>query len=181
MGKDVPEFVAACAACARARRHGKKGATVSLSSGFHPQSNGQTEQANQDLETALRCMVADNPTTWSKSLMCVEYAHNSLPSSATGLSPFESSLGYQQPLFPDQEPKVGVPSAQAFVRRCRRSWNKACASLMTFAKDLGTLPEKGQANRRRTPAPRYRAGQMVECSTPGQGFPVPGELGGLWA
>ncbi|KAI3353056.1 hypothetical protein L3Q82_019628 [Scortum barcoo] len=31
------------------------GATPSLSSGYHPQSNGQTERANQSLETALRC------------------------------------------------------------------------------------------------------------------------------
>ncbi|KAI2647803.1 Transposon Tf2-6 polyprotein [Labeo rohita] len=35
------------------------GATVSLSSGFHPQSNGQTERANQDLERTLRCTVAE--------------------------------------------------------------------------------------------------------------------------
>lgn len=32
------------------------GASVSLSSGFHPQSNGQTERANQDLERVLRCL-----------------------------------------------------------------------------------------------------------------------------
>lgn len=31
------------------------GATASLSSGFHPQSNGQTERLNKELETALRC------------------------------------------------------------------------------------------------------------------------------
>ncbi|KAK9513191.1 hypothetical protein VZT92_026747 [Zoarces viviparus] len=39
------------------------GATVSLSSGFHPQSNGQTERKNQEMETALRCMVSRNPAT----------------------------------------------------------------------------------------------------------------------
>ncbi|KAI3362832.1 hypothetical protein L3Q82_001874 [Scortum barcoo] len=36
------------------------GATPSLSSGYHPQSNGQTERANQSLETALRCVAARN-------------------------------------------------------------------------------------------------------------------------
>ena len=38
------------------------------------------------------------------------------PSSATGLSPFQCAYGYQPPLFPDLEPEVAVPSAQAFVR-----------------------------------------------------------------
>ncbi len=69
------------------------GATVSLSSGYHPQSNGQTERANQDLERMLRCVVSQNPSSWSQQLSWVEYAHNSLPVSGTGLSPFEGSLG----------------------------------------------------------------------------------------
>ncbi len=55
------------------------GATVSLSSGFHPQTNGQTERANQDLERVLRCLVTQNPTSWCQQLSWVEYAHNSLP------------------------------------------------------------------------------------------------------
>uniref|UniRef100_A0A673MHB7 Integrase catalytic domain-containing protein n=1 Tax=Sinocyclocheilus rhinocerous TaxID=307959 RepID=A0A673MHB7_9TELE len=95
------------------------GASVSLSSGFHPQSNGQTERANQDLERVLRCLVAQNPSSWSQQLSWVEYAHNSLPVSSTGLSPFECSLGYQPPIFPDLESEVAVPSAHAFIQRCR--------------------------------------------------------------
>ncbi|KAJ8011540.1 hypothetical protein DPEC_G00059290 [Dallia pectoralis] len=87
-------------------------------------------------------MVADIPTTWS----------NSLPSSATGLSPFERSLGYQPPLFPNQELEVGVPSAQGFVRCCRRTWNKARSSLLKTAARC-----QRQADRLRTPAPRYWA------------------------
>ncbi|KAI3355642.1 hypothetical protein L3Q82_004175 [Scortum barcoo] len=70
------------------------GITVSFSSGFHPQTNGQTERTNQDLESALRCVVSANPSSWSSYLPWVEYSHNSLTSSATGLSPFEASLGY---------------------------------------------------------------------------------------
>ncbi len=60
------------------------GATLSLSSGFHPQSNGQTERANQDLERMLRCLDSQNPSSWSQQLSWVEHAHNSLPVSATG-------------------------------------------------------------------------------------------------
>ncbi|KAI3372638.1 hypothetical protein L3Q82_023114 [Scortum barcoo] len=69
------------------------GASVSLTSGFHPQSNGQTERTNQDLESALRCVTAGNQSTWCTYLPWVELArHNSLVSSATGVSPFEASL-----------------------------------------------------------------------------------------
>lgn len=65
------------------------GASVSLSSGFHPQTNGQAERAYQDLKAALRCVAAQNPSLWSSHLAWVEYTHNSLTSSATGVSPFK--------------------------------------------------------------------------------------------
>ena len=136
------------------------GASASLSSGFHPQSNGQTERVNQDLEVTLRCLVSDNPSSWCNQLTWVEYSHNSLPSSSTGLSPFECALGYQPPLFPEQEREVEVPSVQDFVRRCRRTWKKARSSLLSTA----AMNQK-QADRHRQPAPCYQLGQEVWLST----------------
>uniref|UniRef100_A0A3Q2VPW7 Integrase catalytic domain-containing protein n=1 Tax=Haplochromis burtoni TaxID=8153 RepID=A0A3Q2VPW7_HAPBU len=132
------------------------GARVSLSSGFHPQSNGQTERLNQELEAALRCMASQNPTSWVTFLPWVEYAHNSLTSSATGLSPFEASLGYQPPLFPEDELGLAVPSARHHLRRCQRVWLRARQALLR-TKEQHTR----HANRRRTPAPDYQPGQKV--------------------
>ncbi len=136
------------------------GASVSLSSGFHPQSNGQTERANQDLERVLRCLVTQNPASWSQHLSWVEYAHNSLPVSSTGLSPFECSLGYQPPIFPSLETEVAVPSAHAFVQRCRRTWRRARETLLRVG-----ARTKAQADRHRLKPSVYVVGQKVWLSS----------------
>ncbi len=136
------------------------GATVSLSSGFHPQSNGQTERANQDLERTLRCVVSKNPSSWSQQLSMVEYAHNTLPVSSTGLSPFECSVGYQPPIFPSLESEVAVPSAHAFVQRCHRTWTRARETLL----QVGSRT-KAKADRHRSRPPVYVVGQKVWLST----------------
>ena len=136
------------------------GATVSLSSGYHPQSNGQSERLNQELEVGLRCLTARNPASWSKQLIWVEYAHNTLPCSSTGLSPFQCVYGYQPPLFADLEREVGVPSAQALVRRCRRMWTWARRVLLHKSSMY-----KRAADRHRSRAPVYAEGQNVWLST----------------
>uniref|UniRef100_A0A674M8X6 ribonuclease H n=1 Tax=Takifugu rubripes TaxID=31033 RepID=A0A674M8X6_TAKRU len=132
------------------------GATVSLSSGYHPQSNGQAERANQALEAALRCVTTSNPASWSKFLPWVEYSLNAMESSATGMSPFQCFLGYQPPLFPQQELEIAVPSTRAHLRQCRRIWKTARKAILR-----ATEQSRRSANRRRRPAPAYRPGQKV--------------------
>ena len=136
------------------------GATVSLSSGYHPQSNGQTERLNQELEVGLRCLSSRNPASWSKQLIWVEYAHNTLPCSSTGLTPFQCVYGYQPPIFDALEREVGVPAAQALVRRCRRTWTRARQVLLHKSSEY-----KKAADRRRSKAPTYTQGQKVWLST----------------
>ncbi|KAI3367172.1 hypothetical protein L3Q82_008231 [Scortum barcoo] len=120
------------------------GATVSLSSGYHPESNGQTERLNQELETCLRCLVAQNQASWSDHLTWVEYTHNSLVH------------GYQPPLFPTNEEEVTVLSAHTMARRCRKIWAAARRMLLR-----GQERMKAAADRHRRPAPVYTPGQKV--------------------
>ncbi len=127
---------------------------MSLLSGYHPETNGQTERLNQELETGLRCLTSQNPAAWSKMLVWVEYAHNTLPSASTGLTPFQCVFGYQPPLFPELEAEVSVPSAITLVRQCWRMWARAPQTLLR-----SSAAYKKAADRRRRPD--YSPGQRV--------------------
>lgn len=87
------------------------GAIVSLSFGHHPQTYGQMEHRNQDLETGLHCLVSQSPSTWSKQLIWIDYSHSSLQCSSSGLSPFHCVYSYQPPLFSSLEEEAIVASA----------------------------------------------------------------------
>ncbi|KAI3362926.1 hypothetical protein L3Q82_011602, partial [Scortum barcoo] len=117
-------------------------------------------RTNQDLESALRCVVAANPSSWSSYLPWVEYLHNSLTSLATGVSPFEASLDYQPPLFPSQEEELSVPSVQHHLQCCQAVWRRTRAALEATAKR-----NQLTADKKRSPAPRYFIGQSVWLSS----------------
>lgn len=74
-------------------------------------------------------MSEKNPTDWAKYLLWIEYAHNTLVSASTGLSPFEASLGYNPPLFPDEDSEILVPSVRDHMRRCRKVWTETREAL----------------------------------------------------
>ncbi len=60
---------------------------ISLTSGYHPQSNGQVERLNQELTRFLRSYCHRNQSDWSRYLFWAEYAQNSLHKPATGITP----------------------------------------------------------------------------------------------
>ncbi len=132
------------------------GASPALSSGFYP----QTERTNQILGRMLRSLTSCTPATWCDQLSWAEYAHNSLPSSTTGLSPFECCLGYKPPLFTSQVSQSSVPSVETFIQRCKRTWRRVRSALCrTRARTRRAV------NRHWVKAPRYVCGQKVWLST----------------
>ncbi len=131
------------------------GAAVSLSLCYHPQTNGQTEWANQDLEAALRCITACHPASWSAFLPWIEYAHNSLTCSATGMSPLMVCYGFQPPLFPNQEEEVVVPAVSEHLRRIREVWRNIRTAL-----NCSSQRNQRLADLHHSPAPDYRLGQV---------------------
>ncbi|CAJ2661631.1 unnamed protein product [Trifolium pratense] len=53
-----------------------QGVELNKSTAYHPQSDGQTEIVNKAVETYLRCMCSDKPSTWSQWISLAEYWYN---------------------------------------------------------------------------------------------------------
>ncbi|KAI5085223.1 hypothetical protein C0J45_23177, partial [Silurus meridionalis] len=87
------------------------GISTSLSSGFHPQTNGQTERLNQDLKTGFHLLCRREPSSWSDKILWIEYAYNTLPTAATGLALFQVVHSFLPPTLSNQEPWSAGTSA----------------------------------------------------------------------
>ena len=69
------------------------GIKTKLSMAFHPQTDGQTEWMNQELEQYLRLFVEHRQKDWPEWLASAEFAVNNKPHTATKTSPFMANYG----------------------------------------------------------------------------------------
>ncbi|KAI2644447.1 Transposon Tf2-9 polyprotein [Labeo rohita] len=136
------------------------GISVSLSSGSHPQTNGQTERKIQDLGRYLRSYCSEDQHSWSRFLPWAEYAQNSLRQDTTGLTPFQCVLGFQPPLFPWTEEPTHVPAVDHWFRESERVWDSAHRHLQSAIRR-----HKDFADARRRATPNYQPGDKVWLST----------------
>lgn len=98
---------------------------ISLTSGYHPESNGQMECLKQEITCFLRSYCHRNQTDWSKYLFLAEYAQNSLHKPFAGLTPFQCVLGFQPPLFPWSGEPTDLPAVNEWLRKSETTWNEA--------------------------------------------------------
>ena len=87
-----------------------------LSTAFHPQTDGQTERTNRNLQDMLRHYVAFDQKDWDKKLPVAEFAVNNAWHDTIQNTPFFLNYG-QHPLTPvTMLTENIVPSAVAFGR-----------------------------------------------------------------
>ena len=75
------------------------GTKFNMSTAHHPQTDGQTERANQTLEDILRAYVSPYHDDWDDHLTTAEFAYNDSVNATTGYTPFYLNYG-RHPVTP---------------------------------------------------------------------------------
>jgi len=133
------------------------GIRLSSSTAWHPQTDGQTERVNQELNQFLRLFVNERQNDWYDLLPIAEFQHNNHVHSVT-----------QQPLFlldtgriphmgfePSQAPS-GLETVNKFTERMKSATEEAKSAIHKAQEDMTWY-----YNRKRTLAPMYKPGDWV--------------------
>jgi len=120
------------------------GIETRLSTVFHPQTDGQTEQINQELKQYLRFFVDHRQKDWPEWLASAEFAVNNKVHTATKVLPFMANYRRKLRMEGNIKKRGKVEKATEFVERMKKVHEKAGAALKKAQEDM-----KRQADRRR--------------------------------
>jgi len=69
------------------------GIMTNPSMAYHPQTDGQTEQMNQEIEQYLWLFINHRQNDWDQWLPCTKFSYNNKIQTSTGFSPFFVNYG----------------------------------------------------------------------------------------
>jgi len=124
---------------------------------WHPQTDGQTERVNQELDQYLWLFVNKRQDDWYDLLPLAEFQHNNHVHSATQHPPFLLDtrrlprMGFE----PRQNPS-GLETVNEFTERMRTAIEEAKSAIRKAQDDM-----KRYYDCRRTPAPVFNPGDKV--------------------
>ena len=125
-----------------------------MSTAFHPQTDGQMERLNREINQYLRTYVNDQQNEWAKWIKIAQFIWNNTVSEVTTDSPFGITWSYS--------PRMGVEPAETTAPAAKDFaviFNK-----VVKASEKAKLSMKVQADKHRNPALDYQVSQQVWLS-----------------
>ena len=133
----------------------ENGIEQSLSTSYHPETDGQTEIVNKAILQIQRAYALEN-ISWIRATPKIQMALNSRIDSSKKMSPFKALYGF--------EPKLGsniLPIPGPFYNPNHEERHKQVTFNLNKAKQAQTI----QANKLRNPSPVFSPGEEVLLST----------------
>jgi len=107
-----------------------------LSTAFHPQTDGESEQVNQVIKQYLRICGNFQQDNWTTLLPIIKFAHNAQPHRSTHRSPFEVWYGFQPTFKPPLQLQTRLQSADDHIQYLEQIRKEVTAALMIAAKEM---------------------------------------------
>jgi hypothetical protein len=131
------------------------GTTRSLSTAYHPQTDGQTERINQEIETFLRHFCNVEQDDWVDWLAIAEFQYNDKTHSATQQTPFFLNYG-RHPWKGEAQRPSPQPAVEEFIKDLNRTRTEAQAALQE-----AQYQAKEQYDRNKQRSRNYKIGDQV--------------------
>jgi Chromo (CHRromatin Organisation MOdifier) domain len=125
-----------------------------ISMTYHPQTDGQSEQINQFLETYLHFYCEEKQDNWDQWLPFAEFAHNQWPNNTMKKTPYKLIMGYTPELEWNIHPSQ-IPAVEERLGKLEEIWTKAFNNIL---KAQESLKMKKQGSRCFKP---YKEGEQV--------------------
>jgi Integrase zinc binding domain len=106
-----------------------------MSTTNHPQTDGQSEHTNQQMEQGLRVLTSKQPRDWAKWLPIVQYTKNAWVNSTMKKTPFELILGYT-PIIQQPRRVTHLPNLDEQIKEIQRHCQEAQEAINTAQKRL---------------------------------------------
>jgi hypothetical protein len=126
------------------------------STAYHPQTDGQTERVNQEIEQYLRLFVNHRQDDWVEWLPLAEFSHNNRVQASTRQTPFMLNYGQHPRLGVEPTKTTKVESVDDFVQRMKANQEEARAALHQAAEDMARFYDLHRGK-----APEYQVGDLV--------------------
>lgn len=114
------------------------GIRTNISTAYHPETDGQTERINQEVEQYLRIFVNYQQNNWADWLSLAEFSYNDKINKSTGHSPFMLNWGRNPQKGIEGKRESTVEAATDFVKRMEELRKEAEAALERAAQDMKT-------------------------------------------
>ena len=106
------------------------GIQVNPSTSYHPQTDGQTKQVNQEVEQYLQVFVNYHQDDWASDwLLLAEFSHNNKVNSSTHYSPFYLNWGRHPRKGVEPKRETQVEAATEFIERMEKVRTEAGVAL----------------------------------------------------
>ena len=136
------------------------GIQTKLSTAYHPQTDGQTERVNQELEQYLRVFIDHRQEQWLDWLGTAEFAYNNKVHMATKISPFKANYGQNPRMGFERRRKGKYEVAEKFVEKMKKIQEEAKAALGKAQEEMKRFGDRKQGK-----GEEYKVGDLVLLST----------------